>query len=410
MKVPNGWEVKKLKDICTISPPKSKKPINSKVSFIPMSGVCESGKLLNFEENNYDEVCKGFTSFIDNDVIIAKITPCFENGKGAIVSNLINGIGFGSTEFHVLRSKKNTEYKFIYYVTRTKKFIAKGKRNMQGSSGHRRIPADYLKTYKILVPPLPKQRKIAKILGCWDRAIAACEQLIATSKQQKQALMQQLLTAKKRFGEFTGEWQEVRLDSICTRITERNNGKSENVVTVSAKHGLINQKDFFYKSVASTNLNNYFILQKGQFAYNKSYSNGYPMGVIKRLNLYDNAVVTSLYICFKITDDSKNCNSFFEQYFDSGLLNRGLVKIAAEGGRAHGLLNVKPIDFMKLTLIVPCLTEQQKIAQVLTVADSEIEILQQKLAKLQQEKQALMQQLLTGKRRVKVDESDLVTS
>lgn len=255
--------------------------------------------------------------------------------------------------------------------------------------------------------PVLEQQKIAKILSTWDNAISTTERLIDNSTQQKKALMQQLLTGKKRLLDddgkrFAGEWEEIELGDVCSRVMEKNNGKSTNVVTISAKQGLIRQEEFFKKSVASKILDNYFIISKGQFAYNKSYSNGYPMGAIKRLNRYEDAVVTTLYICFEIKDHSKTDTDLLEQYFESGLLNRGLTQVAAEGGRAHGLLNVKPSDFMALKFKLPTYLEQQKIATVLTNADKEIELLEQQLAGLQQEKKALMQVLLTGKVRVVV--------
>ncbi|MEI9534887.1 restriction endonuclease subunit S [Moellerella wisconsensis] len=262
--------------------------------------------------------------------------------------------------------------------------------------------------YSIEFPlaPLPEQRKIAKILSTWDKAISTTVRLIDNSKRQKKALMQQLLTGKKRLLDdsckpFEGEWEEVKLSHFFERVMEKNNGQSKNVVTISAQHGLIRQEEFFKKSVASETLDNYFILRKGQFAYNKSYSNGYPMGAIKRLNRYDDAVVTSLYICFELKDEQLASSCFMEQFFESGLLNRGLTKVAAEGGRAHGLLNVKPADFMALSMAVPKINEQQKIASALTNAEQEIDLLGKQLADLKQEKKALMQKLLTGKRRVK---------
>ncbi|MFA0120192.1 restriction endonuclease subunit S [Vibrio sp. 10N.261.48.A2] len=289
---------------------------------------------------------------------------------------------------------------------------------LAGGSTFSRINLGEIRKLKSIYPPITEQRKIAKILSIWDKAITTTEKLIETSKQQKKALMQQLLTGKKRLRSstkdgtetgkaFEGEWEEVKLSHLFDRMTEKNKGQSTNVVTISAQHGLIRQQEFFKKSVASETLDNYFILRKGQFAYNKSYSNGYPMGAIKRLNRYEDAVVTSLYICFEIKDEAKTSSCFMEQYFESGLLNRGLTKVAAEGGRAHGLLNVKPSDFMGLSLIVPTFDEQQKIASVLTAADKEIEVFNAKLAYLKQEKKALMQQLLTGKRRVKIDEVEV---
>ncbi|HCH2715589.1 TPA: restriction endonuclease subunit S [Vibrio parahaemolyticus] len=275
------------------------------------------------------------------------------------------------------------------------------------------IGLPYFKKLKIALPPYAEQRKIAKTLSTWDKAISTTEKLIETSKQQKKALMQQLLTGKKRLVNpetgkaFEGDWEEVKLSYFFDRVTEKNKGQSTNVVTISAQHGLIRQEEFFKKSVASETLDNYFILRKGQFAYNKSYSNGYPMGAIKRLNRYEDAVVTSLYICFELKNKQMASSCFMEQYFESGLLNRGLTKVAAEGGRAHGLLNVKPADFMALAITAPQLNEQQKIASVLTAADKEIETLQAKLTHFKQEKKALMQQLLTGKRRVKVEEMEV---
>lgn len=276
--------------------------------------------------------------------------------------------------------------------------------NRSSGSTAKGIKSSELKKIKIAYPPsIPEQQKIAKILSTWDKAINTTEALIDNSKQQKKALMQQLLTGKKRFSGFEGEWEDIELGHICHRVTEKNKGQSTNVVTISAQQGLIRQEEFFKKSVASATLDNYFILKKGQFAYNKSYSKGYPMGAIKRLNRYEDAVVTSLYICFEVTQKFDTDIHFLEQYFESGLLNRGLTKVAAEGGRAHGLLNVKPSDFMALKLKIPSYQEQHRIAAVLTNADKETELLEQQLAALKQEKKALMQQLLTGKRRVKVD-------
>lgn len=256
-----------------------------------------------------------------------------------------------------------------------------------------------------LIPPLPEQKKIAQILSTWDKAITSTEKLITNSQQQKKALTQQLLTGKKRLldkngARFSREWKPSHLSKLFKRVTTKNNGQSSNVVTISGQHGLIRQEDFFKKTVASETLDGYFLLKKGQFAYNKSYSNGYPMGAIKRLNRYTDGVVTTLYICFESMDADKTDSDYWEHYFESGFLNKGLSQIAHEGGRAHGLLNVKPSDFFSLKVLAPCFEEQQKIAATLSAADQETAALQQKLDALKQEKKALMQQLLTSKRRV----------
>lgn len=279
-----------------------------------------------------------------------------------------------------------------------------------GGTKQANLSAKQLQEIPVLIPPELEQKKIAQILSTWDKAISVTEKLLANSQRQKKALMQQLLTGKKRLLDengtrFSETWKLYALSKLFQRVTTKNNGKSNNVVTISGQHGLIKQEDFFKKTVASDTLDGYFLLKKGQFAYNKSYSNGYPMGAIKRLNRYPEGVVTTLYICFELTIPKKSCGDYWEHYFESGLLNNSLSQIAHEGGRAHGLLNVKPSDFFSLKVAVPGFEEQQKIASVLSAADTEISTLEKKLTCLKDEKKALMQQLLTGKRRVKVDEA-----
>ena len=193
------WEEVKLEDICIINPRNSIMPEDGLVSFVPMEAVSEDAKLMKQEIKKYDDVSKGFTSFINEDVIVAKITPCFENGKGAFIDGLHNGIGFGSTEFHVLRAKKQNHARFIYYLSLTNDFRGRGQLNMQGSAGHKRVTTDYVKLYKFLVPPTYKeQQKIATVLTNADNEIELLEQQLADLQQEKKALMQVLLTGKKR--------------------------------------------------------------------------------------------------------------------------------------------------------------------------------------------------------------------
>ncbi|ENS5062479.1 restriction endonuclease subunit S [Vibrio cholerae] len=301
---------------------------------------------------------------------------------------------------------------FHYYQLASEKILNRVNALSKGST-FKEISLEELRKVKVLCAPLPEQKKIAQILSTWDKAITTTEQLLANSQQQKKALMQQLLTGKKRLLDkngvrFSGDWKVSKLSKLFERVTTKNNGQSTNVVTISGQHGLIRQEDFFKKTVASETLDGYFLLKQGQFAYNKSYSNGYPMGAIKRLNRYPDGVVTTLYICFELSDSGRADSDFWEHYFESGLLNKGLSQIAHEGGRAHGLLNVKPSDFFSLKVPTPSFEEQQKIAAVLSAADQEISALQQKLDALKQEKKALMQQLLTGKRRVTIEKKELL--
>jgi type I restriction enzyme S subunit len=193
------WDKVYLSDVCFINPSKTILSASDDVSFIPMDSVSEDAKIIRLEAREYKDVEKGFTPFVNGDVLIAKITPCFENGKGCYVEGLINGVGFGSTEFHVLRAKKNTCNRFIYHITNSSEFRKRGEMNMQGSAGQKRVTTDYLKSLKILVPStLQEQQKIAQVLTAADREIELYQQKLAGLKQEKQALMQQLLTGKRR--------------------------------------------------------------------------------------------------------------------------------------------------------------------------------------------------------------------
>ena len=148
-------------------------------------------------------------------------------------------------------------------------------------------------------------------------------------------------------------------------------------------------------------MDNYFLVRKGEFCYNKSYSNGYDWGATKRLNDLNEAVVTTLYICFRIKDEKEHSGDYFEYFFDANILDKGLAKIAHEGGRAHGLLNVTPGDFFNMKIHVPSFDEQIRISRILSVAKNELKLSEQKLAAFQEQKKGLMQKLLTGEVRVK---------
>ena len=165
------------------------------------------------------------------------------------------------------------------------------------------------------------------------------------------------------------EWKEYRLGDLFERVTRKNtNLESKNVLTISAQHGLINQEEFFNKTVAGKNLTNYYLLKKGEFAYNKSYSKGYPMGATKMLDKYDNGIVSTLYICFRSKSDLVN-DEYFKYYFESKEYYDELSKIAQEGARNHGLLNVSTKDFFNMKILIPSKLEQKLIAETLKKLD-----------------------------------------
>ena len=149
---------------------------------------------------------------------------------------------------------------------------------------------------------------------------------------------------KLRFKEFSDEWEKKHLSNMVERVVRKNkDNRTQRPLTISAQYGLVDQEEFFNKIVASKNLEGYYLLEKGEFAYNKSYSNWYPFGTIKRLDRYDNGAVSTLYICF---NNKENYNSdYLVHYFESSKWHREVSMIAVEGARNHGLLNVSVPDF-----------------------------------------------------------------
>jgi len=258
----------------------------------------------------------------------------------------------------------------------------------------------------IKFPPPREQRQIASALEPWVRAIKTVEALIANARTQKQALMQQLLSGKRRLPGFSEPWAWADFADVFGRVKTKNAEGKTNVLTISAQHGLISQVEYFNKSVASDDVRGYTLLQRGDFAYNKSYSDGYPMGAIKPLDRYDSGIVSSLYICFRLTGRGFD-HDFFRHYFEAGLFNREISAIAQEGARNHGLLNVSVVEFFETSLHVPQPDEQAAIAKVINAAEAKEQAYQAQLTVLRLEKTALMQQLLTGKRRVKLPESEV---
>ena len=186
-----------------------------------------------------------------------------------------------------------------------------------------------------------------------------------------------------RFPEFTDEWKESVLSDFVERVKRKNkNNLCKLPLTISAQYGLVDQISFFNKVIASENMSNYYLLHKGDFAYNKSYSSEYPWGAIKRLDCYEQGTLSSLYICFK--PYSHVSSDFLTHYFETSKWHQGISEIAVEGARNHGLLNVGIQDFFETRHCLPqSLLEQEKIAKFLNLIEERIATQNKIIDKLQ---------------------------
>ncbi|MBR3061563.1 MAG: restriction endonuclease subunit S [Exiguobacterium sp.] len=195
-----------------------------------------------------------------------------------------------------------------------------------------------------------------------------------------------------RFTNFKNDWVHQSLNKVVERVIRKNkNNESKVPLTISAQYGLVDQVTYFNKQIASTDLSNYFLLQKGDFAYNKSYSKDYPWGAIKRLDKYEEGVLSSLYIVFKPT---RVHSDFLVSYYETSRWYKEVSMRATEGARNHGLLNISAVDFLETELSIPVdFEEQMKIGKFFRDLDDTISLHQQELEALKQTKQGFLQKM-----------------
>lgn len=216
--LPAGWETAELSEICLVNPTIDKSAIadDLAVSFVPMPAVeAESGRIDVSATRKFGEVKKGYTPFREGDVLFAKITPCMENGKMAVVPALHNGLGFGSTEFHVLRAHPGISPQFVYYFVSSRAFRHVAEHNMSGAVGQRRVTTPYLSACKIPVPPTGEQHrivaKIEELFSELDQGVAS----LKTAREQLKVYRQSLL--KNAFeGKLTAAWRAAHRDQLET--------------------------------------------------------------------------------------------------------------------------------------------------------------------------------------------------
>lgn len=244
-----------------------------------------------------------------------------------------------------------------------------------------------------------EQKLISTFFDVLDNKMEIVTSRLASLKQVKEASLQAMFPQKGdtvpkiRFKGFEGEWEEVKLSSFAKRIKRRNSCmESTLALTIASALGLVSQNDYFNNSVVGANIRNYYLLKRGEFAYNKSYSNGYPFGSVKRLDRYEQGILSTLYIVFTI-DDSMS-SDYLTHFFDTTLWHKDVAERAAEGARNHGLLNISAEDFLDIAIWKPrSIEEQQQIASYFTSIDKQIALQTQRLEKLRQIKAACLDKM-----------------
>ena len=259
---------------------------------------------------------------------------------------------------------------FLHYVIANDRFINFA---MSGAKGVKmpRGDKEQMKTYEIGLPSIEEQKKIAKLLSLLDERITTQNKIIEDLKKLKCAIIDEVFCSPKqrepnrRFKGCSEPLSTYKMKDFCFRITDKNkDNKCSLVLTIAAQYGLVDQESFFNKSVASENLTGYYILNKGDFAYNRSYSSGYAWGAVKRLDNYSEGVLSTLYVCFR-ADESIVNSDYLSYYFESSKWHKEVSDISGEGARNHGLLNISVSDYFNTEHRFATMTEQKCIASML---------------------------------------------
>lgn len=384
--IPEEWSIEEFGKIAQISKSKYSPKENEHFQCVELEHLQSGfGTILGVTDSALQKSTKN--RFCKGQILFGKLRPYLKKYWQAEFD------GVCSSEIWVLDCiNKNCTNNYLFYLVQQHRFLQAA--NVSSGSKMPRSDWEFLSEHPYSLPPLSQQQKIDSILRTWDKAIRNIQKIIAQLGKRNKGLVQQLLTPGKN-------WRKIKFSDVFDRVVQKNDKKNTNVVTVSAQRGFVKQNEFFNKTVASEKLDNYYLVVRGEFCYNKSYSRGFDWGAVKRLNEFEEAVVTPLYICFKLKTQQEFCSDFFEFFFDACMLDNELSKIAYEGGRAHGLLNVAPSDFFNIRIAVPEYHEQLKIANILSASKTQIRYFERYLEKMQIQKQALMQKLLTGEIRIK---------
>ena len=249
-------------------------------------------------------------------------------------------------------------------------WLRKSKQNitdiyLQGGQGN--LSGAIVKALEVNFPSLAEQRQIGNYFQSIDKLITLHQRKCEQTKKLKKYMLQKMFSQNGakvpeiRFDGFTYDWEQRKLGDLVDRVTRKNQDLvTELPLTISAQYGLIDQNEFFDKRVASKDVSGYYLIENGEFAYNKSTSTDAPWGAIKRLDRYENGVLSTLYIVFGIKENNPVDSDFLVSYYSTNLWHKGIHEIAAEGARNHGLLNIAPADFFETGLMIPQDIEEQK--------------------------------------------------
>jgi type I restriction enzyme S subunit len=431
--IPEGWSLKKLKNVCKVNPNKSEIYITNddEITFIPMENILSVGILDTSIVKNLSEVKDGYTYFREEDIILAKVTPCFENGNIAIAKGLCNKIGFGTTELHVIRAKKESNNRFIFYLVQSNRFKLEGIASMYGVAGLKRIPADFISNFKFALPSLEEQILIANFLeektSEIDFLITDKEKLIKLLDEKRQAIITEAVTKGLNsevrmknsgvdwIGEIPEHWEVKRLKNIANSQTSNVDKKSKegeetvllcNYVDVYYLDKITDEIEFM-KATAKSDQIKKFTLKKNDVLITKDSESPLDIAIPTWVAMELDRVLCGYHLC-QIRPQRGLDGRYLFYSFKSEKIREQFYSYA-NGVTRFGLSK----DSIKNGLfVVPPYEEQVIIGDFLYKMNIEyedtIELIKNQILKLKQYRQSLIYEAVTGK--IDVRDYDRVTS
>ena len=398
------WATKTLAEACQIKPPKSEardKLANSAfVSFLPMEAMgIDQMFVTATQTKSLSEVAGSYTYFAEGDVLLAKITPCFENGKLGIASGLKNGVGFGSSEYIVFRPDKSVSKEWLYYFLSREAFRVEGAARMSGAVGHKRVAKEFVETYPIPVPPLPEQQRIVGILDEAFDGIATAKANAEKNLQNARALFESHLQSV--FTQRGEGWVEKRLGDICQRV-------SVGHVGLTTQHYCDESQGIPF--VRSQNVRPGHLDLQGVRHITRAFHNQLKKSQLKSGDLLFVRVGANRGDCCSAPSGLGDINcanivfarpiegnaSFLERYCQSPHGRYQLLGMTT--GSAQGVINTSSVA--ELIVPLPSNSEQQRIVETLDNLEIETQrlesIYQRKLAALDELKKSLLHQAFSG--------------
>ena len=341
----------------------------------------------------------------DGDILFSHINSLPYIANTAIYTSNLGEIYHGMNLLNIRAKHEIIDSHFLLHLLKKEssrnwfRIIAKPAVNQAS------ISTTEVSSFVFMMPNMEEQKRISSVLDNIDNLLTLhqrkCDEVKTLNKYMLQKMFPQneQKVPEIRFEGFTEAWEQRKLGDLVDRVTRKNQDLvSELPLTISAQYGLIDQNEFFDKRVASKDVSGYYLIENGEFAYNKSTSTDAPWGAIKRLDRYENGVLSTLYIIFGIKENNPVDSDFLVSYYSTNLWHKGIHEIAAEGARNHGLLNIAPADFFETKLMIPQdIEEQKKIGKYFEELERLITLHQRKCDELQELKKYMLQNMFPQK-------------